>query len=124
MNCNDICFFMLKLYDRISLFEEKISIEISTLFEEKIYFHIFVPFYSDYDMSYIFVYPKQILQNMYRFGGSFVQSLAFCYSQADPDNQETLYRSFEHLFIKYANFHKQNFNFLSQYFDSERQPNT
>ena len=44
------------------------------------------------------------LQNMYRFGGSFVQSLAFCYSQADPDNQTILYNSFEHLFIKYANF--------------------
>ena len=44
------------------------------------------------------------LDNMDRFGGSFVASLAFCYSQADPDNQTILYNAFEPTFIKYANF--------------------
>ena len=44
------------------------------------------------------------LQNMDRFGGSFEQALAFCYSQADPDNQTILYNAFEHLFFKYARF--------------------
>ncbi len=44
------------------------------------------------------------LDNMDRFGGSFVASLAFCYSQADPDNQTILFNSFESTFIKYANF--------------------
>ena len=44
------------------------------------------------------------LDNMDRFGGSFVASLAFCYSQADPDNQTILYNAFEHLFFKYARF--------------------
>ena len=48
-------------------------------------------------------YPPD-LENMDRFGGSFVQSLAFCYSQADPDNQEILYNAFEHIFFKYAKF--------------------
>ena len=44
------------------------------------------------------------LGNMDRFGGSFVASLAFCYSQADPDNQSILFNAFEATFIKYANF--------------------
>ena len=44
------------------------------------------------------------LDNMQRFGGSFVASLAFCYSKADPDNQTILYNEFESTFIKYANF--------------------
>ena len=44
------------------------------------------------------------LDNMDRFGGSFVASLAFCYSQADPDNQTILYNAFEATFTKYANF--------------------
>ncbi len=44
------------------------------------------------------------LDNMDRFGGSFISSLAFCYSQADPDNQTILYNAFESTFIKYANF--------------------
>ena len=44
------------------------------------------------------------LDNMDRFGGSFVSSLAFCYSQADPDNQTILFNAFEHLFNKYATF--------------------
>mgnify|MGYP003116691808 FL=1 len=44
------------------------------------------------------------LENMDRFGGSFVSSLAFCYSQADPDNQTILFNAFEHLFNKYATF--------------------
>ena len=44
------------------------------------------------------------LENMNRFGGSFVQSLAHCYSQGDPDNQATLFNAFEHLFNKYATF--------------------
>ena len=44
------------------------------------------------------------LDNMDKFGGSFVTSLAFCYSQADPDNQTILFNAFEATFIKYANF--------------------
>ena len=44
------------------------------------------------------------LDNMDRFGGSFVSSLAFCYSQADPDNQSILFNAFEATFTKYANF--------------------
>ena len=44
------------------------------------------------------------LENMDRFGSSFEQSLAFCYSQADPGNQTILYNAFEHLFFKYAKF--------------------
>ena len=47
------------------------------------------------------------LDNMDRFGGSFVSSLAFCYSQADPDNQTILYNAFESTFIKYAKFNGQ-----------------
>ena len=47
------------------------------------------------------------LDNMVRFGGSFVSSLAFCYSQADPDNQTVLYNAFESTFIKYANFNNE-----------------
>jgi len=44
------------------------------------------------------------LENMDRFGGSFVASLAFCYSKADPDNQTILFNAFEAIFTKYANF--------------------
>ena len=44
------------------------------------------------------------LDNMDRFGGSFVASLAFCYSQADQDNQTILFNAFEATFTKYANF--------------------
>ena len=44
------------------------------------------------------------LDNMDRFGGSFVASLAFCYSQADPDNKTILFNAFEAIFTKYANF--------------------
>ena len=44
------------------------------------------------------------LDNMDRFGGSFVASLAFCYSQADPDNQTILFNAFEATFTKYAYF--------------------
>ena len=47
------------------------------------------------------------LDNMDRFGGSFVASLAFCYSQADPDNQSILFDAFEATFTKYANFNGQ-----------------
>ena len=46
------------------------------------------------------------LDNMDRFGGSFISSLAFCYSQADPDNQTILYNAFESTFIKYAKFNE------------------
>jgi len=46
------------------------------------------------------------LDNMQRFGGSFVASLAFCYSKADPDNQTILYNAFETTFIKYAKFNE------------------
>ena len=44
---------------------------------------------------------------MDRFGGNFVASLAFCYSQADPDNQTILFNAFEATFTKYANFNGQ-----------------
>ena len=44
------------------------------------------------------------LDNMDRFGGSFVASLAVCYRKADPDNQTILLNAFESTFIKYANF--------------------
>ena len=47
------------------------------------------------------------LDNMDRFGGSFVASLAFCYSQADPDNQTILLNAFKTTFNKYANFNGQ-----------------
>ena len=47
------------------------------------------------------------LDNMSKFGGSFVASLAFCYSQADPDNQTILFNAFEATFTKYANFNGQ-----------------
>ena len=46
------------------------------------------------------------LDNMDRFGGSFIAALAFCYSQADPDNQTILYNTFEPTFIKYAKFNE------------------
>jgi len=44
------------------------------------------------------------LDNMDRFGGSFIASLAVCYRKADPNNQTILFNSFESTFIKYANF--------------------
>jgi len=44
------------------------------------------------------------LDNMDRFGGSFITSLAVCYRKADPNNQTILLNSFESTFIKYANF--------------------
>ena len=44
------------------------------------------------------------LDNMDRFGGSFVAPLSFCYLQADPDNQTILFNAFEATFTKYANF--------------------
>jgi len=47
------------------------------------------------------------LDNMDRFGGSFIASLAFCYSQADPDNQTILFNAFEATFTEYANFNGQ-----------------
>ena len=47
------------------------------------------------------------LDNMDSFGGSFIASLAFCYSQADPDNQTILFNAFEATFTKYANFNGQ-----------------
>ena len=47
------------------------------------------------------------LDNMQRFGGSFVASLAFCYSKADPDNQSILFNAFEATFTKYANFNNE-----------------
>ena len=44
------------------------------------------------------------LENMEVFGGSFIQSLAFCYSQADPSNQEKLLNAFMSDFLKYYHF--------------------
>ena len=46
------------------------------------------------------------LDSMQMFGGSFVASLAFCYSKADPDNQTILYNAVEATFIKYAKFNE------------------
>ena len=46
------------------------------------------------------------LDNMDRFGGSFVASLAFCYSQADPDNQTILFNTFKSTFTKYYEFNE------------------
>ena len=46
------------------------------------------------------------LDNMQRFGGSFMAALAFCYSKADPDNQTILYNAFESTFIRYAKFNE------------------
>ena len=56
-------------------------------------------------MTKHFIYKA--LENMDRFGSSFEQSLAFCYSQADPDNQTILFNAFEATFTKYANFNGQ-----------------
>jgi len=47
---------------------------------------------------------NKAIENMDRFGGSFVQSLAVCYKKADPINQKILYEAFEHFFFKYAKF--------------------
>ena len=44
------------------------------------------------------------LFNMNKYGGGFVQSLTVCYRKADPDNKDILLKSFNKLFIKYANF--------------------
>lgn len=44
------------------------------------------------------------LENMIRFGGSFMQSFAICYKRADPINQKILYEAFEHFFFEYAKF--------------------
>jgi len=44
------------------------------------------------------------LFNMNKYGGGFVQSLTVCYRKADPDNKEILVKSFNKIFIKYANF--------------------
>tara|TARA_R100000773_G_scaffold9315_3_gene8830 strand:- start:1343 stop:1513 length:171 start_codon:yes stop_codon:yes gene_type:complete len=44
------------------------------------------------------------IQNMDRFGGSFVQALACCYSLADPDNKTILLNAFEPTFKKYIDF--------------------
>ena len=44
------------------------------------------------------------LENMDRFGGSFMQSFAICYKRADPINQKILYEAFEHFFFEYAKF--------------------
>ena len=46
------------------------------------------------------------LDTMDRFGGSFIASLAHCYSLADPGNQTILYNAFESTFIKYAKFNE------------------
>ena len=44
------------------------------------------------------------LFNMNKYGEGFVQSLTVCYRKADPDNKEILIKSFNKIFIKYANF--------------------
>ena len=47
---------------------------------------------------------NKALENMIRFGGSFMQSLAICYKKADPINKKILYEAFEHFFFEYAKF--------------------
>ena len=47
---------------------------------------------------------NKALENMDRFGGSFIQSLAVCYKKADPINKGRLFDTFKHLFNKYATF--------------------
>ena len=44
------------------------------------------------------------IQNMDRFGGSFEQALAACYSIADPDNKTILLNAFESLFRNFIDF--------------------
>ena len=44
------------------------------------------------------------IENMDRFGGSFEQALAACYSIADPDNKTVLLNAFESLFRKFIDF--------------------
>ena len=44
------------------------------------------------------------LSNMDIYGGGFVQSLTVCYRKADPGNKDILLKSFNKIFIKYANF--------------------
>jgi len=44
------------------------------------------------------------LENMDRFGGSFMQSLAVCYRKADPCNQEKLLYAFMSDFLEYYHF--------------------
>ena len=44
------------------------------------------------------------LENMDRFGGSFEQALAACYSIADPDNKTILLNAFESLFRNFIDF--------------------
>ena len=44
------------------------------------------------------------LSNMDIYGGGFVQSLTVCYRKADPNNKDILLKSFNKIFIKYANF--------------------
>ena len=44
------------------------------------------------------------LFNMNKYGGGFVQSLTVCYRKADPDNKDIVLKSFNKIFIKYANF--------------------
>jgi len=48
------------------------------------------------------------LFNMNKYGGGFVQSLTVCYRKADPDNKDILLKSFNKIFIKYANFTNEN----------------
>ena len=50
---------------------------------------------------------NRAIENMDRFGGSFVQSLAVCYRKADPDNKNVLFNAFEAIFTKYAKFNGQ-----------------
>ena len=47
---------------------------------------------------------NKAIENMDRFGGSFVQSLAVCYRKADPANQEKLLNAFMSDFLEYYHF--------------------
>jgi len=49
------------------------------------------------------------LDNMDRFGGSFIASLATCYRKADPENKDVLLFVFTKYFTKYANFTNNNY---------------
>ena len=43
-------------------------------------------------------------ENMLKYGGGFLQSLAICYRKADPYNKEKLFKTFESAFNNFAYF--------------------
>jgi hypothetical protein len=47
---------------------------------------------------------EKALENMERYGGSFVKKLAELYKVADGDNKKILEKNFERYFKKYENY--------------------